>query len=275
LTLYSEIDPFACAWLRELCGAGHIAGSVIEGDIRAIKAERVRGQRFHAFAGIGAWEYALQLAGVPADVPIWTGSCPCQPFSAAGKRAGTADERHLWPDWFRLIEQCRPPVIFGEQVASNDGLVWLDAVSTDLERAGYAFGAADLCAASVGAPHIRQRLYFVAHAHESGRGELQRIVPEDRDAQPWLNVDGRREASRPWAAADWLPCRDGASRPVEPGTFPLVDGTSNRVGRLRGYGNAIVPQVAATFIRAALASLRGASPLHVPRDTLEQGADFR
>src|SRR5262249_53759847 len=123
----------------------------------------------HFFAGIGGWSLALRRAGVPDDFPIWTGSCPCQPFSSAGARGGTSDPRHLWPAWFALIEKCRPPIILGEQVASEDGLGWLDTVYADLERCDYTVGSADLCAAGVGAPHLRQRLYFVAHTREGGR----------------------------------------------------------------------------------------------------------
>ncbi|WP_394027795.1 DNA cytosine methyltransferase [Desulfovibrio falkowii] len=118
----------------------------------------------HFFAGIGVWSYALRQAGWPDDRSVWTGSCPCQPFSSAGKGKGFADERHLWPDFYRLISQCRPTTCFGEQVASKDGLAWLDLVQTDLESSGYAFGAVDSCCASFGAPHIRQRLYWVADA---------------------------------------------------------------------------------------------------------------
>ena len=73
-----------------------------------------------------------------------------------------ADERHLWPHWFHLIEECRPSTVFGEQVASKDGLGWIDLVQADMEGADYALGAFDLCSASFGAPHIRQRLWFVA-----------------------------------------------------------------------------------------------------------------
>ena len=113
----------------------------------------------HFFAGIGVWSYALRLAGWPDNRPVWTGSCPCQPFSSAGKGAGFTDERHLWPEFFRLIRECRPATVFGEQVASKDGLAWLDLVQNSLESAGYACGALDTCAAGVGAPHIRQRLY--------------------------------------------------------------------------------------------------------------------
>ena len=72
------------------------------------------------------------------------------------------DERHLWPHWFHLIGAARPPRIYGEQVASKDGLGWLDLVSSDLEGAGYSIWAVDTCSAGSGAPHIRQRLRFCA-----------------------------------------------------------------------------------------------------------------
>lgn len=284
---YNEIDPAAAAWLRELIARNLIApGDVDERSIEDVKPGDLRGYRqAHFFAGIGGWSYALRLAGWPDDQPVWTGSCPCQPFSAAGKRAGFEDERHLWPAWFHLIRQCGPAVVFGEQVASRDGLDWLDLVQADLEGAGYASGAADLCAAGVGAPHIRQRLWFVADAdgeRHHGQHPLLRPEAERRDAGDLLEVAGRGAlgvalgdanvtrlegrqlhaeragelAAGPagvageWQRPDWLPCLDGKLRPVEPGTFPLATGIPARVVRLRGYGNAINPEVAAAFIRA-------------------------
>jgi len=393
---YNENDPYAAAWLRNLIAAGHIApGDVDERSIADVSGSSPSAYRqCHFFAGIGGWSYALRLAGWPDDRPVWTGSCPCQPFSNAGKRAGTDDPCHLWPEWFRLIRQCRPATIFGEQVASRAGLAWFDAVSADLEGAGYAVGAADLCAAGVGAPHIRQRLYFVANAPDRERGdreseacgqqegearrhgvpcilghpavvgreglgpegaarpgdegttaeragevgeladadssgrslERKRRLPGDGHAPRRDDVDGRgeggvadaecdgcrggglgsparassgmqgadgeRQRVRPdagpggrasfWSPCDWIPCRDGKARPVEPGTFPLAHGLSAgmgcvrpgedspfrvirdpktgrsigqapwRVGMLRGYGNAIVPRVAAEFVMAFL-----------------------
>ena len=164
--LYNEIDGYAADWLRNLGEAGHIAaGDVDERSIADLAPADLKGRtQAHFFAGIGVWSAALRAAGWPDDRPVWTGSCPCQPFSGAGKRKGVADDRHLWPDWFWLIRQCRPAIIFGEQVASPDALVWLDAVFADLEGAGYACAAVDFCAASVGAPHWRQRLYWMAHA---------------------------------------------------------------------------------------------------------------
>lgn len=163
---YNEIDPFAAQWLRNLIDAGHIAPGVVDTrSIEEVTANDLKGfTQCHFFAGIGVWSYALRCAGWPDDRPIWTGSCPCQPFSACGKRQGKDDDRHLFPAWFRLISECRPDVIFGEQVASKDGLDWLDDVQADLENAAYAFAGFDLCAAGFGAPHIRQRLFWVADA---------------------------------------------------------------------------------------------------------------
>ena len=163
---YNEIDPFAAQWLRNLINAGHIApGIVDERSIEDVYPSDLRGfTQCHFFAGIGVWSHALRSAGWSDDRPVWSGSCPCQPFSAAGKGAGFADERHLWPAFHWLISQCHPAVVLGEQVASKDGLAWLDLVFADLEGSGYAGGGIDTCAAGFGAPHIRQRLYWVGHA---------------------------------------------------------------------------------------------------------------
>ena len=161
---YNEHDKQKAAWLRELIARNLIApGDVDERSIEDIKPDELSGYtQCHFFAGIGVWPYALRLAGWPDDKPAWTGSCPCQPFSAAGKRAGIADVRHLWPAWHHLIAQRGPSVVFGEQVASKDGETWLDLVYADMEGLGYAFGPIVLPAAGVGAPHGRHRIYFVA-----------------------------------------------------------------------------------------------------------------
>jgi DNA (cytosine-5)-methyltransferase 1 len=276
---YNEIDPYAAQWLRNLITAGHIApGDVDERSIIDVRPDDLRGYtQCHWFAGIGAWSFALRRAGWHDDRPVWTGSCPCQPFSTAGKRKGTADERHLWPAWFHLIEQCRPAVVFGEQVASKDGYDWLDIVQADLEAADYAIGPVGLPAAGFGAPHGRHRIYLVAaddRARLEGRGGVAGWVDdtngERRDREHALlraeaagwNAGGVSQASRAgesgtarpvngfWRDADWLLCRDCKWRPVESGAFPLADGTSARVGRLRAYGNAIVAPVAEAFVKA-------------------------
>lgn len=184
LAYYNEVDAHAAEWLINLASAKHITPGVIDAqDIRKVQAANVRPYaRAHFFAGIGGWDYALQLAGWPNDWPVWTGSCPCQPFSVAGQKRGTADERHLWPEWFRLIRECRPPVIFGEQVDSAKG--WLDLVSADLEGLGYAFGAAVLPAACVGAPHGRHRIFFVALGDTSSARLPRRSSERGDDGPP-------------------------------------------------------------------------------------------
>ena len=172
----------------------------------------------HFFAGIGVWSYALRSAGWEDDRPVWTGSCPCQPFSGAGNRKGMADKRHLWPHWFHLIEQCRPSTVFGEQVASKDGLGWIDLVQADMEGADYAIGAFDLCSAGFGAPHIRQRLWFVADTDDtrrqgwiSGRSDTERQdqhghVGRDSTVVGMGNADdsgSQRGAAKPESVKEW------------------------------------------------------------------------
>lgn len=324
---YNEFDPKAAAWLRELIRSGLIAdGDVDERSITDVNADDLAGYgQCHFFAGIGGWSFALRIAGVPDAAPVWTGSCPCQPFSVAGKSGGVGDERHLWPAFHRLIAECRPAAVFGEQVASKDGRLWLAGVRADLEGSRYAVGAADLCAAGVGAPHIRQRLYWVADAEHAER--RQKLGPADNDidgddrGRPETHCElgacgeicrledparvGRRggdhgdpsgdgwalQASGPgaaggvgdaddqrrcerqraavavppefrgasgagaWRNSTWLHCRDGKARRVESGLAPLAHGVPARVVRLRGYGNAIVPPLAAEFVMAAMEAM--------------------
>jgi DNA (cytosine-5)-methyltransferase 1 len=248
--LYNDSDKFCAEWLQNLILKKHIPRGVVEScEIQDLQPEEILDHnQFHAFAGIGGWAHALSLAGWPEDLTAWTGSCPCQPFSVGGKREKFEDKRHLWPAWFKLIEECMPSIIFGEQVASPDGRAWLDVVSTDLETLGYAVGAADLCAAGVGAPHVRQRLWFVGYSN-CKRLERWNLL---RDGANQRNTWASSLVVDSWKKADWLYCQDGKNRPVEPGTFPLVNGVPARVGRLRAYGNAIAPGVATFFILACM-----------------------
>jgi len=292
--VYNENEPYAAQWLRNLIDKGLVVnGNVDDRSIKEIKCDDVRdAAQFHAFAGIGLWSYALRLAGWGDDEEVWTGSCPCQPFSNAGKGRGIKDERHLWPTWFSLIRECNPSVIFGEQVASPAGRAWFDVVSADLEEAGYAVGAATLPAAGVGAPHIRHRIFFGAvrlgdpnrtrlegwrvRRNSTGQGQPRSSGVADRvgnangEHARWNTGTGRgaqlalhgengsggdlvgasSPVRDPWSNCEWVECRDGKTRPFEPASFPLAHGNPSRVGRLRAYGNAIVPQVAATFITA-------------------------
>ena len=209
---YNEIDPFKAEVLRVAISAGAIApGDVDERSIADVDpAELVGYTQCHFFAGGGFWSLALRSAGWPDDRPVWTGSCPCPSFSAAGKGAGFADPRHLWPQWHTLIRECRPASLFGEQVAAAIGHGWLDLVCGDLEAEGYAIAAAVLGAHSVGAPHIRQRLYFCADADSGSRigGQSQ---SEQRASAPrrrrWMRHDGR-SAQRAGIAGESGECGD-------------------------------------------------------------------
>ena len=283
---YNEIEPYAAQWLRNLIAAGHIApGDVDERSIKEVKADDLKGyKQCHFFAGIGGWSIALRQAGWDDARSVWTGSCPCQPFSSAGRQKGFADERHLWPNFYQLIAECGPPNVFGEQVASKLGREWLAGVRADLEILGYACGAADLCAAGVGAPHIRQRLYWCADALRTEWGPS----PEGRldDAQG-TNAGRQEAASRSgffredsvgssdsdarseqrgsprcdewpmengaWQDVEWVEVGDEGKFRIKHGLPLLAHGVRNRIGRLRAYGNAIVPQVAAEFIMACSA----------------------
>lgn len=248
---YNEKDPHAAEWIRQLAAAGSIpAGDVDERSIEDVSPGDLRGYtQHHFFAGVGGWALALREAGWPDAAPVWTGSCPCQPYSAAGKGRGDADERNLWPAWFWLIEQCGPPTIFGEQVAHRRTDPWIDTVSTDLEALEYRIGAVAFPAALVGAPHRRERIYFVADAPGG-----ERRGPWEREASEAGEDRGRGPARGPvngyWADAQRLECHDGKRRPAQCGTHPLVDGNSCSVERLGGYGNAIVVPAAVAFIQA-------------------------
>ena len=387
---YNEIDGFCCDWLSNLMDAGQITpGTIDDRDIREVQPADVAGfDRVHLFAGVAGWDLALEFAGWGPG-PVWTASCPCPPFSQAGKRrtcpecesavlvwcprrtgyaicaecshSWLADERHLWPEAWRLAAECHPRRIFGEQVAGPGGLDWLAGVRGSMEILGYFVGAQDLPAAGLGAPQLRQRLWWVADAdgwdassERIQRGREHGLEPEDcgasgglaeshsehwgtgagrkdrteagdsggladsegrttrcghhvREGEPYAGEGGglgdtegnglqepveshegrivgsnasedgglgqsdspgrvagksspetARQGDPSFAAGGWesavlIQCRDGKWRQTpdpESGILPLASGVPCRVGRLRAYGNAIVPQVAAAFIMA-------------------------
>jgi DNA (cytosine-5)-methyltransferase 1 len=359
---YNEFKPEAAHMLRQLIRDGLIAdGEVDERSITEVQADDIKGfTQCHFFAGIGGWSVALRLALWGDDRPVWTGSCPCQPFSTAGKGKGKADERHLWPVWFRLIRESRPPVVYGEQVSAAIRHGWWDDVADDLEGEGYATRAEIRPASSVGKPHKRDRLWFVADAPDARlqerrsepvreprpeqeperhgtMGDAQHDgwdggqvagsngAPIQHDAQgaqltgqfegagqpldvadAHLNQQERRPSEaggegqeiRVWSGVDtadvcvdvantectgrqgqgamgepkhsatcrdgqtnqslddsaglqWIACPDGKTRPVEPSIRLLAHGVQHRAPILHAFGNAIVPQVAAEFIKAA------------------------
>ena len=352
MNYYNEFDPKAVAWIRELIKAGMIPDGEVDGrSITDVRPGDLDGfVQCHFFAGIGGWSAALNIAKSEIHKNLWTGSCPCQPFSTAGKRNGVNDERHLWPDFFRLIAARKPEIVFGEQVASSEvvgtqletafivavqagefaranklanKLVktkgfhyqprWVDRVRADMEAEGYSFEFHVLGAHSVGAPHIRQRLWWVGYTKDGNReiperesrknsqlrrpsgfgGMVNLFKPGlegfagdgyDRDKPGRIDSKTAGSVTAPiWnGSAVWWPCRDGKLRRipgreiepeiqrvvdgVSPGLdgcglvcdekiFPLTTETEGRAHLLRGYGNAIVPQVAAEFVGAVIESI--------------------
>lgn len=259
---YNEFDPYAAQWLRNLIAEGLISpGEVDERSIVDVHADDLKGfTQCHFFAGIGGWSYALRLAGWSDYRAVWTGSCPCQPLSSAGKQKGHLDERHLWPAFFDLIAECAPSEIFGEQVAGADGLRWMSAVRSDLEGHGYACGIASLPGFFAGSPQQRQRLYWLASANGTG---FDRFAQPDEQQETgvcasWRNYpDGCGSAV--WSSAVAMEGADGTRRLLSPGIELLADGLSQGMGQLRAYGNAIVPQVAAEVIGAYLDMERSAA----------------
>ncbi|MBF0461282.1 MAG: DNA cytosine methyltransferase [Magnetococcales bacterium] len=252
---YNENNPAMAAWLRALIHCGLVAaGEVDERSIEDVSPADLWGyDQHHFFAGIGGWSCALRLAGWPDDRPVWTGSCPCQPFSQAGRRLGFADQRHLWPAWHWLIQQCRPATVFGEQVGRVGGARWLDLVFGDLEALDYACGATVLPACGVGAPHLRQRVFWLANADGQGLSlgsQSKILVGVVWDEGSTTGKGGL--VRNPWLGCDWIRLTDGSVRSVEPGTHPLAHGVPARVVKLCGYGNALVPQVAAEFVKAVM-----------------------
>ena len=195
MNYYNEIEPYAAQWMRNLIAARLIPNGVVdERSIEDVTPGDLAGfTQVHFFAGIAGWSLALRLAGIPDNFPIWTGSCPCQPFSTAGEGAGFADERHLWPAMHWLIRQCNPELVVGEQVASKDADPWIDLVQADMEALGFAFGAVAFPSASIGAPHIRDRTYWMADRNDArleGRRQSERQRVAQRLAGPSGVVGG-------------------------------------------------------------------------------------
>lgn len=379
MNFYNELDPGACNWIQNLMNAKLIPKGYL--DRRSIKevdvTERTTVQKYtqaHFFAGIAGWPLALQLAGWPEEEKIWSASAPCPPFSSAGKKkacpecsggvlipcpvrsghfvccicqhAWFADERHLWPDFRRLVALHRPSAIIGEQVASKDGLVWFAGIRAGLEALGYAVGGTSMCAPATGAPHIRQRIFWVAVAQPVGQGEGRssqqeetrrggdgpannstnssmahrdrfrlcgRKEPNEKEPaesqvsrrtdagrraggmgnsfMPGLSFQSRhgqiaggsqpnRPASTPSAWSDFyvVECENSKRRRIGTGVGPLDYGIpakmehllprlqklsedpgrtikiarKNRIAQIKGYGNSIVPQLGALFVRACM-----------------------
>ena len=215
------------------------------------------------FAGIGGLDLGLERAGMECvaqveiddfcqkvltkhwpDVPkfkdvrnvgkhnlpkadVICGGFPCQPHSQAGKRKGSLDDRDLWPEFSRIIGECKPKWVIGENVSgllSSENGRFFGRVLRDLSASGYDVEWQSVPLAAFGAPHIRERILMVAYPKHSGLSE-----------QGSPNWKGASEhiTSLSWS---WPP------RPVSISDIPRrVDGISDRVDRLRSIGNAVSP----------------------------------
>jgi DNA (cytosine-5)-methyltransferase 1 len=225
---YNEIEPYLCVWLNNQIAAGIIPPGRVDGrDVRDLSPDDLVGFRqVHLFAGVGGWAYAARLAGWPDGAELWSASCPCQPFSVAGKRAGTDDPRHLWPDVFRLVGARRPAVLVGEQVAAAVGQHWLDRVFADLESLGYACRAIVIPACAVNAPHRRDRLWFVAHTHDA---RLQGFSGDVAGAEArWRGADGSVAEAGVRDGACAVGDADGLGGQVDPHAGGCAPGSRTR-----------------------------------------------
>lgn len=129
-------------------------------------------------------------------IDVLSGGFPCQPFSVAGKRKGTADDRYLWPEMCRIINEIRPRWVVGENVLGllnwRRGMVF-EQVQADLEAAGYKVWTYILPAAGIGAPHRRERIWIVAYAGGDGRGGHPAVAAVD-DRGHEERVEGEHDA---------------------------------------------------------------------------------
>lgn len=255
LDLFSGIGGFALG-LRMAGGFDTVAFCEID-----LYCQKVLGKNF---PGVPIYDDVRDL-NHDGPVDIITGGYPCQPYSLAGKRKGADDDRHLWPFMFSIIKKHRPTWVVGENVAGHINM-GLDQTLADLESAGYAARAFVIPAIAVDAPHRRDRVWVVADAQSGGRGQGDKNhggVPEGTgaaqerrgfadggDALADPGGPGREEQYTPALAARaehgagrFIEVRTKARWPAEPGVGRVAHGVPRRVDRLKGLGNAVVPQI--------------------------------
>ena len=228
------------------------------------------------FPGVPIHEDVKTFQGYDSDVVV--GGFPCQPFSVAGKQQAIQDDRHLWPDMFRVIKETKPTWVIGEKVRNivsiSDGMV-LEQVYIDLESEGYEVQSFIIPASAVNAPHQRYRTWIVAHTECMGweQRATQSEKFEGKATPNKFNYSSKRrsigKAGEDVANTessigydDEAVTRDGGSSTqevfgngssvsgegswwhTEPNVGRVAHGIPNRVDRLKGLGNAIVPQIA-------------------------------
>ena len=243
---FCEIEPFCQKVLRK-----HWPEVPIFSDIHTLSKEMIEHE------------------GLPTTVDVVYGGFPCQPFSVAGNKKGKNDTRYLWPEFLRLVGELRPSWVVGENVP---GILRIaaDTVCADLEREGYSVGIWDYEALAVGAPHRRERIFFVAYAGRT----LRQGLSETRDVREASETRNAHAIERPSSAhgpnADrWrhaqstmdgmvngLSCGMDAVRLTYWEKVPeperITIGTKDRASRLRALGNAVVPQQVYPIFKAIM-----------------------
>jgi DNA (cytosine-5)-methyltransferase 1 len=268
--IFCEIDPYCQQVLKK-----HWKGVTIYGDIRELITD-TENQRLEGASEIEKNEYSRW-----GHISLLTGGFPCQPFSQAGKRKGTSDNRYLWKEMLRVIQLTKPTWIIGENVGGlvtwNEGLV-LEQVCTDLEAEGYEVQPFIIPACAVNAPHRRDRVWIVANrqiAKLTGNrskqgGEQNRLTNKNSHAQDSIGQRSgggmensgqvlerqstKTENEGPSWEENWLEvatelCSLDDGLPVELDEFKLTE-AGHRVQQLKAYGNSIVPQVAIEIMKA-------------------------
>jgi len=204
-------------------------------------------------------------------IDIITGGYPCQPFSVAGKQKGTEDKRHLWPEYFRLVKECRPTWVIGENVSGHIKL-GLDQVIEDLESEGYATRTFSISASSIGANHQRERIWIIANSNSNGLfkdnsnirpqstesigkdfGSIRKDIPREQHmantnsgSEETLNQERILGEQNTEGETERYP--DGSLQVhgqwnFEPNVGRVADGIPSRVDRLKSLGNSLVPQI--------------------------------
>lgn len=131
-----------------------------------------------------------------APIDIVTGGYPCQPFSVAGSQLGEKDKRHLWPDMFRIVKECKPTWVIGENVGGHIKL-GLDTVLQDLESEGYTVRAFSISASSVGANHQRERVWTVGYSEHNGSSSTAESRVVDKTGNNYTQRENKaRESAR-------------------------------------------------------------------------------
>ena len=218
-------------------------------------------------------------------IDLICGGFPCQPFSVAGKRKGKEDDRHLWPEYFRLIQEIRPRWVIGENVS---GLInmGLDQVLSDLESASYSCQTLVIPACAVNAPHRRDRVWIIAHAEscddrkQDGQADTRGKDECGRETEVWLKPGGSCEAlahtsGKGLQGNERIRSNEGQDRvrakgadgttpkcgndgtgggwwATEPSVGRVAHGVPKRVDRLKQLGNAVVPQIVEQIGRAIM-----------------------